>query len=59
VDLAKKQLRETDSALAQIAFEAGFADHAHFSNVFRRHTGLTPLNYRRQFKSWVGHARQS
>jgi AraC family transcriptional regulator len=59
VDLAKKQLRETDSALAQIAFEAGFADHAHFSNVFRRHTGLTPLNYRRQFKSRVGHARQS
>ena len=56
VHLAKKQLEETDSALSQIAYEAGFADQAHFSKVFRRHSGLTPLAYRRLFKSSAFHS---
>lgn len=59
VYLAKRQLEETDSSLARIAHEAGFADQAHFSNVFRRHTGLIPLSYRRLFKTRTRRAHRS
>lgn len=59
VNLAKEQLRETESSLAEIAHGAGFADQAHFSNVFRRHTGITPFGYRRLFKTQAGLAHRS
>jgi|SRR4030067_3457237 len=39
-------LRHTDKDLSDIAFEAGFSDQSHFSRVFKKHTGLTPLEYR-------------
>jgi AraC-like DNA-binding protein len=33
-----------------IATQAGFADQAHLTRVFRRMTGTTPTTYRRLFK---------
>jgi AraC family transcriptional regulator len=44
---ATRQLVETDVALAEIALAAGFADQSHFSNAFRRETGLSPSAFRR------------
>lgn len=35
-----------DEPLAMIALKAGFADQSHFTNTFRRHTGVTPGEYR-------------
>ena len=32
---------------ARIACEAGFADQSHFTRAFKRHTGLTPGQFRR------------
>jgi AraC family transcriptional regulator len=37
---------EGDAPLAQVAFEAGFADQSHFTRAFRRHLGVTPGRYR-------------
>ena len=34
--------------LAEIALAAGFADQSHFSNVFRRRTGMSPSAFRRE-----------
>jgi AraC family transcriptional regulator len=48
---AARQLVETDAALAEIAFAAGFADQSHFSNAFRRETGLSPSAFRRAARS--------
>jgi AraC family transcriptional regulator len=48
---AARQLAETDASLAEIALAAGFADQSHFSNVFRRETGLSPSNFRRAVRS--------
>jgi AraC family transcriptional regulator len=48
VEYASKQLSETDRPVAEVALEAGFADQSHFSNVFRRFTGMTPSQYRRE-----------
>jgi len=40
-DLARKSI-----PLEQIALKYGFADNAHFTRVFKKHTGLTPSAYR-------------
>lgn len=41
------QLSATETPIAVLAAEAGFADQSHFTRAFRRHTGLTPGRYRR------------
>jgi AraC family transcriptional regulator len=42
-----RALATTDAPLSEIALDAGFADQAHFTRVFCRHIGTTPLRYRR------------
>ena len=44
---AARRLAETEAPLAEVALAAGFADQSHFSNVFRRETGLSPSQFRR------------
>jgi len=46
-DRAKQHLRFGEEPIAQIALNCGFADQAHFSRVFARHTGLPPSAWRR------------
>ena len=48
---AARQLADTDAPLAEIALSAGFSDQSHFSNVFRRETGLSPSAFRRAVRS--------
>ena len=48
---AARRLAETDAPLAEIALAAGFADQSHFSNVFRRETGLSPSAFRRAVRT--------
>ncbi|MBQ7666446.1 MAG: substrate-binding domain-containing protein [Kiritimatiellae bacterium] len=45
---AKLLLARTDRPLKAIARECGFCDAAHFTNAFRRATGLTPRAARRR-----------
>ena len=47
---AARDLAETDAPLAEIALSVGFADQSHFSNVFRRATGLSPSAFRRAMR---------
>lgn len=44
---AKRLLASTGLTVRQVAREAGFADPAYFSRFFRRETGLTPGEFRR------------
>lgn len=46
VNYASEQLRHTDMPLCEVALSAGFSDQSHFSNVFRRVTGMTPRQFR-------------
>lgn len=43
---AAGQLTDSDNGIAQIALQAGFFDQSHFTRVFKRQFGLTPLAYR-------------
>jgi AraC family transcriptional regulator len=48
MDEARRLLRETKRSVVEIALDVGYANPSHFAQLFRRETGLTPSNYRRQ-----------
>jgi len=50
LDWATAQLAATETPLAVLAVEAGFADQSHFTRAFKRHAGLTPARYRRMVR---------
>ena len=50
VERAKELLTSSPKPIVDIAIDLGFSHQSHFTNVFRRMTGLTPLSYRRGAK---------
>lgn len=46
LDFACEQMRTTDFPFSELALAAGFYDQSHFCKLFKRHTGLTPVEYR-------------
>ncbi|WP_333826615.1 helix-turn-helix transcriptional regulator [Pararhodobacter sp.] len=46
IERTKSLLRNADVPLVDIAGAAGFSDQAHFTRVFRTHTGTTPAVWR-------------
>jgi len=50
---AKKLLLNTDVSLSKIAEAVGFNSNTHFSTYFRQTVGISPLEYRTQFKNKV------
>jgi AraC family transcriptional regulator len=48
LDWAARQLAMSELPLSEVALQAGFADQSHFTRRFKRHTGLSPGQYRRE-----------
>lgn len=48
IERARRLLQKRDVPLAHVALESGFANQSHFTLVFKRQLGLTPLAYRRE-----------
>ncbi len=48
MDAAKRLLRETKRSVVDIGLEVGYAGPSHFAQLFRKETGLSPSDYRRQ-----------
>jgi methylphosphotriester-DNA--protein-cysteine methyltransferase len=46
---AQQLIRETSRTLIEVGLEVGYNSPSHFAQVFRRETGLTPKDYRRQW----------
>jgi len=44
--LARRRLLDPSVRVIDVAFEAGYSDHTHFTAAFRRWTGQTPVVYR-------------
>lgn len=45
---AKSLLQNSSTSIKEIAYRLGFAESAHFSNYFKKHTDLSPVLYRRE-----------
>ena len=50
IQLACECLAETETALADVAIDHGFADQSSFSNQFRKFTGITPGRFRKRWR---------
>jgi two-component system response regulator YesN len=48
INKAKELLRMTALRSADIAFQVGYNDPHYFSSVFKKHTGLSPIEFRSQ-----------
>jgi len=46
VNRAIEQLQEADAVISRIAANVGYKNIAHFSTVFKKHTGLSPMEFR-------------
>ena len=51
--LAQRALRDRDARVGALAAELGYASESAFSTAFKRETGLSPLQYRRQMREGV------
>ncbi|MGN0793800.1 MAG: helix-turn-helix domain-containing protein [Aristaeellaceae bacterium] len=49
IEQAQKLLRNEHYRSKEIAARCGFSDNGYFTKVFRRSTGMTPLEYRDRF----------
>ena len=48
---AKKHLAEMKNNIGEVGHMVGIRDHAYFTYLFRRHTGVTPSQFRLEFLS--------
>jgi AraC-like DNA-binding protein len=46
IDKAKRLLETTDLTIAEVAFSVGFNTQNHFTNVFKRFSGMTPYRWK-------------
>lgn len=48
IDVAKERLLIPGKSISQISYELGFQYPQHFSRLFKKNTGITPIEYREQ-----------
>ncbi|TKK66182.1 helix-turn-helix domain-containing protein [Ilyomonas limi] len=46
---AKSLLQNTSETIKEITYRLGFSETAHFSNYFKKHTGISPVEYRKEW----------
>lgn len=51
IQAASDALIHSDQTLAQIAADFAFCDQSAFTQLFRKHTGLTPLRFRQRYST--------
>ena len=50
LEKAKSLIESTDLSIADISEMTGFSSQSYFSTAFKGYTGLTPSQYRQQYK---------
>lgn len=46
IEVAKKLIENKDSTISEIMFDVGYIDPKAFREVFKKHTGLSPTEYK-------------
>ncbi len=52
VEYAKKQLETGRKSINEIIYETGYNDVDAFRRVFKKHTDLSPVDYRKKYSAW-------
>ncbi len=50
IEAAKEYLKNTDTKVSEVAKIVGFSSQQRFNDIFKKHEGITPLNYRQMCK---------
>jgi AraC-like DNA-binding protein len=50
IEKAIELLETSDNSLAEIAYLTGFSDQSHFTRIFRKHTGKSPSQYKKNLQ---------
>jgi len=50
LNYAKELLKYTDESINEITFFCGMNNVSHFINLFKEREGMTPLQYRKQWR---------
>ena len=50
IDKAKELLKQGKLSVEDVSQQAGFSDHAYFSRIFKKETGLSPMKYKRTYQ---------
>jgi AraC family transcriptional regulator len=58
IERACSEISRSHAPLCEIAAVAGFYDQSHFSNSFKRYTGMTPAEYRGVLRSGAPHTKR-
>ena len=53
IEEAKQMLETTDEPIDAIAGEVGYTEPAAFRRLFKRATGISPLQYRQRFRKII------
>jgi AraC family transcriptional regulator len=51
IEFACRKLSDSNVTIAEIALAAGFFDQSHFGKIFKQHTGMPPILYRKIFNA--------
>jgi YesN/AraC family two-component response regulator len=49
IEVAKKKLESSTKNISEVMFDVGYNDSKAFRNMFRKHTGLSPIEYRNKY----------
>ena len=53
LERAKELLTVTSRPVTEVCFDVGFTSLGSFSTLFRRQVGLSPMEFRRQVRTWI------
>lgn len=50
IETVKKQLESSDDPISEIIYQIGYSDATAFRQVFKKHTGMSPMAYRKKYR---------
>lgn len=53
LEIASRMLVETSDSVIDIALSTGFSDSSYFARIFRKRMGISPLEYRKEYRGQI------
>lgn len=53
IETAKKELEQGKKSISDVMYDCGYTDSKAFRDVFRKHVGISPLEYRKKYTQYI------